>query len=163
MTPKNVNGAVRDEDMFVLGDDDDEEEDGSVPCTPPPTYAESAVTTTPTIPELETLTNDEALATTSTAEPSGPSPLKYYIKSGDTLQGIALRFGINGRDLCRLNKLPPSTLSTTPHILHTRASITLPPSAQSKPILGLDPQSTEAEKEREARLADSQGIRGTLR
>lgn len=29
-------------------------------------------------------------------------------------------------ELCRLNKLPPSTLNTTPHLLHTRTSLVLP-------------------------------------
>jgi hypothetical protein len=53
-----------------------------------------------------------------------------------------------GRTLCSLNKLPPSTLSTTPHLLHTRAFITLPPS--SKVHLGIaEPE----EKKREARRA----------
>lgn len=33
-----------------------------------------------------------------------------------------------GRTLCRLNNLPASTLSTTPHVLHTRTFLTLPPS-----------------------------------
>ena len=33
------------------------------------------------------------------------------------------------RELCRLNNLPPSTMTTTPHLLHTRSSIILPPSA----------------------------------
>lgn len=37
---------------------------------------------------------------------------------------------LQGRELCRINNLPPSALSTTPHILHTRAFITLPPSAR---------------------------------
>jgi len=149
-TPKNVDGGVRDEDMFVLGDDDEglsEEEDRSTP--PPPAYAESA--TTPTIPEHDTAENG-ATTSQSVDHLVSTSP-KYYIKPGDTLRGIALRFGVNGRELCRLNKLPPSTLSTTPHILHTRASITLPPSDQGEPKLGQDPQSTETDEEREARRA----------
>ncbi|KAG1887272.1 hypothetical protein F4604DRAFT_1571506, partial [Suillus subluteus] len=59
---------------------------------------------------------------------------RYYINHGDTLQGIALRYGANGRELCRLNNLPPSTLSTTPHLLHTRTFIVLPSSAKSLSI-----------------------------
>ena len=66
---------------------------------------------------------------------------------------LAKPFLSQGRELCRLNKLPPSTLSTTPHLLHTRASITLPLSAQSKTELGQDPSAAEAEKAREARRA----------
>lgn len=38
---------------------------------------------------------------------------------------------IQGRLLCRLNGLPPSTLRTTPHLLHTRTVLTLPPSARA--------------------------------
>ena len=56
-----------------------------------------------------------------------------------------------GRELCHLNNLPQSTLSTTPHILHTRAFLTLPPSAQSK----LKPTNSTQDAEREARLARS--------
>lgn len=44
-----------------------------------------------------------------------------------------------------MNNLPPSTLSTTPHLLHTRTSIVLPPSAKL-------PSSThEVDREVEAR------------
>ncbi|KAJ6577155.1 hypothetical protein B0H19DRAFT_1207732 [Mycena capillaripes] len=108
-TSRNVDGAVRDEDTFVVGDDDDEEMEPSDPSPQSPAVPASAI------------------------ESSAP-PSKYYIKRGDTLQGIALRFGLDasGRALCRLNNLPPSTLSTTPHILHTRAFLTLPPSAHAK-------------------------------
>ena len=45
--------------------------------------------------------------------------------------------------------MPPSTLSTTPHILHTRTSITLPPSAQAK----FGGQSNDEDRERESRRA----------
>ena len=33
-----------------------------------------------------------------------------------------------GRTLCKLNGLSPSTLRTTPHLLHTRTFLVLPPS-----------------------------------
>ncbi|KAJ7931419.1 hypothetical protein B0H13DRAFT_2227942 [Mycena leptocephala] len=108
-TSRNVDGAVRDEDTFVLGDDEDDDQEPTDPQPPATAPVESS-------PET----------------PATPS--KYYIKRGDTLQGIALRFGLDasGRALCRLNNLPPSTLSTTPHILHTRAFLSLPPSAHAK-------------------------------
>ena|SRR5882762_3132253 len=55
-----------------------------------------------------------------------------------------------GRELCRLNNLPPSTLSTTPHILHTRPFLILPPSARSK--LLVDNSNSTVDIEREIRL-----------
>lgn len=36
-------------------------------------------------------------------------------------------------ELCRLNNLPTTTLSTTPHILHTRTTILLPPTSKPPP------------------------------
>ncbi|KAF7327896.1 LysM domain-containing protein [Mycena kentingensis (nom. inval.)] len=97
----NVDGAVRDEDNFVVGDDEEDEN------------------------EVEEVQQPE-----QTVAPT-PSD-KYYLKRGDTLQGIALRFKVDGRQLCALNNLPPSTLSTTPHLLHTRGFLILPPSAHSQ-------------------------------
>lgn len=47
-------------------------------------------------------------------------------------------------ELCRLNDLPTTTLSTTPHILHTRTTILLPPSS-SEP-LPEDPVLAEARR-----------------
>lgn len=64
----NVDGAVRDADMFVLGDDEDDDRESG-----PPSYS-------------------EALPLEVSEAP--PAPLKYYINRRDTLQGIALRFGI---------------------------------------------------------------------
>ncbi|KAK7033032.1 LysM domain-containing protein [Favolaschia claudopus] len=114
---RNVDGAVRDEDTFAIGDDDDPESDSELP---PYTSLPEALATS-------------AAGPVQTADPSlKSSPGTYYIKPGDTLPGIALRFRVDGRTLCRLNKLPPSTLSTTPHLLHTRTSLQLPPSAYSQ-------------------------------
>lgn len=47
---------------------------------------------------------------------------------------------LQGHVLCQLNKLPLSTLSTTPHLLHTKPFLILPPTARrpsssAKPIL----------------------------
>lgn len=46
---------------------------------------------------------------------------------------------MQGTLLCRWNKLPTSTLSTTPHLLHTREFILLPPgvraSTSTEPVL----------------------------
>ncbi|KAF9453426.1 hypothetical protein P691DRAFT_620873, partial [Macrolepiota fuliginosa MF-IS2] len=76
---------------------------------------------------------------------------KYYIEPRDSVHGIALRFGVNARELCRQNNLPFSTLSTTPHLLHTRAFLELPPS--SKPIPLQYVLSEEDQAERDAQRA----------
>ncbi|KAH9068429.1 hypothetical protein EDB83DRAFT_2506075 [Lactarius deliciosus] len=105
----NVDGAVRDEDVFVVGDEDSEEH------------------------VLETNGNQV-------------SPGRYYIQPDDTLLGISLRLGINGRALCKLNNLPPSTLNTTPYLLHTRTFLVLPEShlqhATSAPSVEEDARQT---------------------
>ncbi|KAF8623611.1 hypothetical protein AX17_007314 [Amanita inopinata Kibby_2008] len=112
--------VTQDQDVFILGEDeDDQNEDGeekSLPETAPPPYEEPVQDTSPTV------------AVGDFHELREPAPVKYYLSRGDRLQGIALRFGVNGHELCRMNKLPPSTLNTTPHLLHTRTFILLPPS-----------------------------------
>jgi LysM repeat protein len=155
---------MRDEDTFVVGDEESDSEDEQIggskrrSSNPPPPYD-----TFPNVlpaDELEFLTPGTSHAThedqagisngSSIAQADIPTPTKYYVKPGDNLQGIALRFGVNGRELCRLNNLPPSTLTTTPHILHTRAFLTLPPSTHSKSKVLLN---DTVDKDQEARLA----------
>ncbi|KAI0925953.1 hypothetical protein AcV5_008543 [Taiwanofungus camphoratus] len=148
----NVDGAMRDEDVFVLGDDelDDapESTDSAIetPTTPPPAYAGPTAGAAGGIAISSTIrasVSSEALQESvesdneisSDPDKLGPripafTPPKYCIKANDTLIGIALKFGIDGRLLCRLNGLPPTTLRTTPHLLHTRTFLTLPPSAR---------------------------------
>lgn len=46
-------------------------------------------------------------------------------------------------ELCRLNDLPTTTLSTTPHVLHTRTTILLSPASKSLPE---DPALTESRR-----------------
>lgn len=58
---------------------------------------------------------------------------------------------LQGRDLCRLNNLPPSTLTTTPHLLHTRAFLTLPPSARTH--VNYVNSNPEVDQERDTRIA----------
>ncbi|KAF4596539.1 hypothetical protein EYR40_007761 [Pleurotus pulmonarius] len=122
--PNNITGAVRDEDTYVIGEDDEDPDsdpssDGRR-STPPPVY------------QAEASENDiDFEVATSVIKDS-----LYHIKHGDTLQGIAFRLGIDARELCRLNKLPPSTMNTTPHLLHTRTSLVLPAAAR---IDGIEP------------------------
>ncbi|EEB89949.1 hypothetical protein MPER_11904, partial [Moniliophthora perniciosa FA553] len=79
---------------------------------------------------------------------------QYHIIRGDTLQGIVLKFGLNREQLCRLNNLPPSTLTTTPHLLHTRTVLLLPDSARitdsnKENISFLDPDNPNPERTQE--------------
>lgn len=100
----NVDGGVRDGDVFVLGDEEDEgeaegtggAEAGNGSRTPPPAYSSTAVPTsggppTPDVPHSTKAT------TTAEGEPSGsvPAPSKYYLLKGDTILGISLKFGID--------------------------------------------------------------------
>ena len=113
-TDVNINGEVRDQDTFILGDDDDDSEnegerlefstgDGAASISSPPLY-ESIVDhidpwkeeSSPP-PETATLTSNSI---SPAEEPSFPKPdntrpYKYYINRSDTLQGLSLRFGID--------------------------------------------------------------------
>ncbi|KAH9926828.1 hypothetical protein B0H21DRAFT_826547 [Amylocystis lapponica] len=125
---------TRDDDESEPGEDAgsaESEPEMQTPLTPPP-YAPvgSAVSFDPPASLLENEAHDERHSGQETPEPSGSAASKYYLKPDDTLVGIALKFAIDGRLLCRLNGLPPSTLRTTPHLLHTRTFLTLPPSAR---------------------------------
>lgn len=107
----NVDGAVRDEDTFAIGDDEDDESGDEFPSSsdipgPPPPY-----TSDPTDGPVS-ITTDESSSTgqlnTETPPNEGsrpptpksvsdtdlPAPSKYYIQPNDNLQGIALRFGL---------------------------------------------------------------------
>ncbi|KAF8813300.1 hypothetical protein BYT27DRAFT_7158082 [Phlegmacium glaucopus] len=166
-TDMNINGEVRDQDTFVLGDDDEEEEDEKSPeswggdhdasiSSPLPPLDESIVDPwkeeeSPLQEAATILTpNSNFLAAeTKPAEPDNTRPYKYYIKRSDTLQGISLRFGIDSHEICKMNNLSPSTIRMTPHLLHTRAFLILPPTI--KPHPSLKPGSAE-EKAREAKL-----------
>lgn len=140
---QNLDGGLHDDAVYTIGDDGDEE-DGeerrsgatkgddaspSTPSTPPPAYAEfdepQPQQHNPEQSDAEH--NEDSEDSTATR---GSSPSEYYIQPKDTLVGIALRFGVDGRLLCRLNNLPPSTLRTTPHLLHTRRVLQLPSSTR---------------------------------
>jgi len=110
MADMNINGEVRDQDTFVLGDDDEEEENeeesrggahnGAGPASissPPPLYE-----SIPWKDEESPLQEATALTSNSNSLAEEPKPVhdntrpyKYYINRSDTLQGLSLRFGID--------------------------------------------------------------------
>ncbi|KAG8710092.1 hypothetical protein FRC12_002436 [Ceratobasidium sp. 428] len=144
------NGRDNEAETFVLGDDEDEDEGEELPAQgvsrpqhedvhPPATSAApgQAQPTASPVPSNHSL----------------PASSTYYIKPRDTVTGIALRYGVDPRQLCRLNKLPTSTLTTTPHLLHTRTTLQLPPGsrAPSPPPPDLQDRIEARARERAAR------------
>ncbi|GJE96583.1 LysM peptidoglycan-binding domain-containing protein [Phanerochaete sordida] len=165
--PQNLDGGLHDDAVYAIGDDDEDEddEDGlratpgdtllSTPSTPPPAYTELDE---PPLQPSDTQQTDSEHHDRDTLqdiedsrEGSSSAPSKYYIQPKDTLVGIALKFGVDGRLLCRLNNLPPSTLRTTPHLLHTRTVLQLPPSARTS--APSTPPNGKADPDYEARRA----------
>ena len=160
MSPQNIDGGVHDDVVFAIGDDQEDtwDEDES------PDVEELHQNTSNIVPDMnftgpeqgQPTTPDEVLdpklQTTKEAPDDAKlalAPSQYYIKPGDTLLGIALRFGVDvghlrimkpvvkkitqnfqGHHICRMNSLPQSTLRTTPHLLHTRTVLILPPNAR---------------------------------
>ncbi|KAF8532186.1 hypothetical protein JB92DRAFT_2689461 [Gautieria morchelliformis] len=124
--------------IFVLGDSDDEEADTNTLDVPPPYMGAAEITPTPFIDETRVADSIDV----EIADGEGSNPSKYCIQPGDSLRGIALRYGIDGRKICQINSLPFSTLSTTPHLLHTRRWLNLPPTG--RPMLPPDPKILEA-------------------
>ncbi|KAF9000598.1 hypothetical protein BDQ17DRAFT_1327563 [Cyathus striatus] len=75
---RNADGGVRDEDMFSIGDDEDE--------SAPPRY--QVDNDTAECASGNDAGKDNGKTVTGVSQ-------KYYIRKGDTLQGIALRFGVD--------------------------------------------------------------------
>ncbi|KAI0749557.1 hypothetical protein C8Q80DRAFT_1269421 [Daedaleopsis nitida] len=157
--PVNIDGAVRDEDIFLLEDEDDSdletEEDGlgGVPSSgdePVPNAGPSYHSDGQSL-HGSTLQSASRSPSPKVEEQPPGMPSKYFIRSEDTLLGISLKLRVDGRILCRLNNLPISTLRTTPHLLHTRAFLLLPPSARPAPPLTAAEQTLD--EERRARFA----------
>jgi LysM repeat protein len=103
---------VQDEDIYVLGDDEEDEEEtqeiGSV--TPssgisPPAYQSTFSSSSLTSESTLTLQTTNASASQTEFVVTGEQliPSKYYINPKDTLQGIALRYGINVRHTASVN------------------------------------------------------------
>ncbi|KZT57657.1 hypothetical protein CALCODRAFT_272466 [Calocera cornea HHB12733] len=82
-------------------------------------------------------------------EPRMHVPYRHVLKPTDTLLGLSMKYKVDGHALCRLNNLPPSTLRTTPHLLHTRTHLLLPPTAAPQPFRAPSPDdSPERKRER---------------
>lgn len=100
----NIDGAVRDEDTFILGDDEDEQEEA------PPAYpADPAETSSVDGSTTRLMEPSETIMDAPESSTSG-GPARYYIKRSDTLQGIALRFGVNVRQMHFLRKIMNSSV-----------------------------------------------------
>jgi len=149
-TSPRVEQRKREENAFVIGDDEEDDEKNTTgPVADKEATREIVVG------------SGESLELQRTSEQASPPTLpatkpKYWIQKRDTLQGIALRLGINvchdfsplysseinhplqAWALCQLNSLPPSTLSTTPHLLHTRSFLLLPPGTHTPESLNVE-------------------------
>ncbi|KAF8754307.1 hypothetical protein RHS01_06233 [Rhizoctonia solani] len=136
-------GRDNEAETFILGDSDEEDDWVWHRSMSKPDAVDDRPPTPPKV--LETT------EVPSVANSALPQSYTYYIKPRDTVTGIALKHGVDPRQLCVLNKLPSSTLTTTPHLLHiTRTTLQLPPGsrAPSPPPPDLEQRSEARAKER---------------
>ena len=82
----NVDGAVRDEDVFVVGDEDEDEDVPEVPCATARPHVRQSASETP---------KSDVACVESIREPDAKPPDRYYIRPDDTLFGISLRLGVD--------------------------------------------------------------------
>lgn len=54
---------------------------------------------------------------------------QYWLRPNDTLFSLCLRFKVNAAIVCKLNDLPLSTATSTPHLIHTRQFLLIPEGA----------------------------------
>ena len=114
---ENLDGGVRDQDLFVLADGDEDsdsdddmsvdgEKDGRFPrsAAPPPPdviHITSPLPKTPPPPSVTTTMEEPQITTITSSEdeqsPKPDVPVVYQLRRGDTLMGIALRFRL---DVC---------------------------------------------------------------
>ncbi|GAA6052724.1 hypothetical protein JCM3770_007195 [Rhodotorula araucariae] len=115
---------------FVLGGDSDDD-DAPLNGAPPPPDSEA-----PLAQGAEAWDAPPAYEADGTelGHPNGKGVREqcalHHLRREDTLLGLAMHYGVEGYVLCTLNKLPLSTLTTTPHLLHTKPFLLLPPTAQ---------------------------------
>jgi hypothetical protein len=117
---ENLDGGVKDRDLFVLGDDDDEddedddedtsmddEEGGQAYRSATPTPPDVAQTVSPLLetppPPSPVVDGPPEKPSTANATPTpnednhSDAPAVYRLRKGDTLMGIALRFRLDVR------------------------------------------------------------------
>ena len=91
----NVDGAVRDEDVFVVGDED-EDENGATKIydgEAAPGLVSSPSEGAPLQRDIRD--NRPCTDLDKPAEPADSTPERYYIRPDDTLLGISLRLGVD--------------------------------------------------------------------
>lgn len=138
---ENLDGGVKDRDIFVLEDDeeDDEDEDASTDgeedgrvrrsAAPPPPDGVPTVShllETPPPPPITSHTEDLLVASTTSTPPipdedqhlaEPDAPVVYRLRRGDTLMGIALRFRLDVRPFSMHHVIcppPPFRLTDRP-------------------------------------------------
>ncbi|MDH7489747.1 MAG: LysM peptidoglycan-binding domain-containing protein [Anaerolineae bacterium] len=93
------------------------------PAAPPATQATATPITTPFTPP-------EPTATPVPQEPEptpAPGTSTYTVQPGDTLYGLAVRFGTTVNELAALNNLPPDAMLLTGQVLTIPAGAANPP------------------------------------
>ena len=101
---------------------------GRVLEMPTPTVAPLGVTLVPLTPSPSpVVTATETPAPTATPAPS-PTPIVYVIQSGDTLLGIALKYGITVESLQQTNGI------INPQSLQIGQEIIIPGSSEAGPL-----------------------------
>jgi hypothetical protein len=93
----NVDGAVRDEDVFVVGEEDedgvseaDDGEDAKASGLASPPFDSAR----PPEPDVQVRPHAEHDKPDEPTDSNQGSPGRYYIRSDDTLLGISLRLGV---------------------------------------------------------------------
>jgi len=87
---------TEEESMFVLGEDEDEEDSPLGDDAPPSYTLVEEITNVLPVNDLP----GQAVISTEAPVVEGTNPSQYYIQPGDTLRGIALRFGIDVSTIC---------------------------------------------------------------
>jgi hypothetical protein len=165
---QKLDGALKDDAVVSIGDDD-AGEDGKQKDVPPPYISRIATPTGSTMSLIGPSRKSSPATIPPNAVPPAPTDgtsgkRVYHLKPTDTLSGLALRFHVSPRALCTANKLPPSTMTTQPHLLHTRTSIIIPtpdggPAGLSTTLFSVDdeepvePESPKSRYDREAKRA----------